>query len=277
MENAILVGTYHKTGTLWMQRVFSNLAEKLEIPFYNISFGDHPSPKDKNRFVSEAGERKEICIIFENHSRFLPRRIEKYRFKGIRVIRDPRDIIISSARYHCWAREEWLHRPNSRLGGMTYQEKINSLDNQEDQIIFEMKHSAGRTIRQMIRFKDRGIFRTVKYEQLMADYNLFLWHDLSHQLGLRGREQIISQEAFYENSIFGNPELTKQNHIQDGQVAQYKAVFTERLHRIFYAQFPNALSKLGYLEEAPPSRTFRPANLFPAAVHGLTRKFRIGR
>jgi hypothetical protein len=43
------------------------------------------------------------------------------------VIRDPRDVIVSGANYHCKADEPWLHIPEKRFGGLTYHQKINSL------------------------------------------------------------------------------------------------------------------------------------------------------
>lgn len=43
MHGAILVGTYHKTGTVWLLCVFRELARKLSVPFYDVSSDFMPS------------------------------------------------------------------------------------------------------------------------------------------------------------------------------------------------------------------------------------------
>ena len=111
------------------------------------------------------------------------------RNKGVRIIRDPRDVIVSGYLYHQRCSEKWCvnsdfsnpSRPFpqvpwplvdadlaakeefvSRLDGLSYQEKISSLSKAEG-LIFEMDGFAKITIDEMIRWKTKG---TQLYQEL---------------------------------------------------------------------------------------------------------------
>jgi len=248
MKNIILVRTHHKTGTAWMGAVFRNLATLLKINYYDISTHTECSDstvKSNKLYISRLINNKENCIVFEFHNKYDLGNLNKSFLKGLHIIRDPRDVIISAARYHAWSKEEWLHEPSDEYGGLTYQQKINSIESIEDKLIFEMDNTAGWVISCMTDFCDQEVFTTVKYESLIKDYEMRLWHDLSIRLGLEGEEIALSQLAFYRNSLFGMK--NKPTHVQDGTACQYKNFFNRTVLEYFNNKFPDALNKLGYI------------------------------
>lgn len=246
MRNTVLVGTYHKTGTVWMMSVFQALCKQLQVPFYDISpsRGLCSTKADRREFLIEKIGKREKCVIFENHCRFDLQNLDLSDVKGVRIVRDPRDVCISAARYHPWAQEPWLHIPKEEFGGATYSQVINGLETFKDRLIFEMENASNSTIQKMLDFDDYGVFETIHFEKLMLDVNMLEWHKLSIKMGFDGIELVISQRVFYKKSIFGG--ATRKRHIQSGSVNQHEEIFSPDLHDIFMQRFPDALDRLQY-------------------------------
>ncbi|GAB2191910.1 hypothetical protein MAH1_35190 [Sessilibacter sp. MAH1] len=247
MKYNILVGTHHKTGTVWMHGVFFRLAKLIGCEMFNISDEHLAKGREaKIQYLQNALDSSSPQIIYDHHSKFPLGSIDCSGFRGIRMVRDPRDLIISSAKYHCWSDEEWLHQPLDRFNGLTYAEKINTFKTMNEKIIFEMDNSAGGQIHAMMSFDGMGVIETVRYEDLIDDFNFDRWFGISRFLGLEREEVIYSLRSFYDNSIFGKKE--KSNHIQSGESRQYLDIFTDDITSEFNQRFPNALAKLGYIE-----------------------------
>ena len=244
MKHIALVATYHKTGTVWMLSVFKQLAKRLDFPLYNISDEAMcPTLAEKRALLDTATSAGDPCVIFEHHSKFPLDGLDLTDVRGIRLVRDPRDLLISAAKYHTWSKEKWLHRPSRTFDGKTYAETINSLASFDDQVLHELQHASGRTIDKMLAFDDFGVFQTVHFEDLMTDTEMFLWHRICVDLGFEGEELGRCLTVFYKNSVFGG---ANNKHIQSGTVKQFETAFNPRLDAAFRARFPDALSRLGY-------------------------------
>ena len=149
----ILVGTHHKTGTVWMQKTFRQIAKTLGLDFVNLL-------RDPPPYCGE--------VLFHPHSGF-DDTITAGDFRGLHLVRDPRDIAISALRYHRDLKELWLHEPRDEFGGVTYQEKLNSLS-PDEQFLFDLHGSTSDTLRQILawRYDDPRFFEAT-YEQLITD------------------------------------------------------------------------------------------------------------
>lgn len=89
LPTKIIVGTHHKTGTVLMQNIFSELAKRQELRFHNCS--RHGAPTDTTK----------ADILFDWHSKFPGLPLHALSdVKGIHIIRDPRLVVISAALYH---------------------------------------------------------------------------------------------------------------------------------------------------------------------------------
>ncbi len=162
------------------------------------------------------------------------------------MIRDPRDVILSGMRYHCWSHEAHLHQPDPLYDGLTYQQKLKSLDADDDRLLFEMNHIGRETIEAMLGFEDGGVFRTCKYEDLVTDVEMIRWHELLAWLGFQGRELLVGLEAVYQHSLFGDGGANRSRHVQSGQTRQWQQQMSSRILDDFQARFPDALARLGY-------------------------------
>ena len=116
LPNKILIGTHHKTGTVWFSSIFQYICHYHSLNFYA---------------GKQDGLPLQFDVFFQDHSVFDLDSIG-VPFRGIHIIRDPRDVIISGSFHHQKSKEKWLHRPRENLQGLTYQQKINSYRNIDD-------------------------------------------------------------------------------------------------------------------------------------------------
>ncbi len=230
LKNKVLVGTYHKTGTVWMKKIFTKSCSNLKLKFF--SGKSEETPLDFNVFL-------------QNHSKFNFEQLNS-EYKGLHLIRDPRDIIISGCFYHQKAHEKCLHIPKHELGGLTYQEKINSYNSLDDKILFEMENSSAYNIKLIDNWDyNNPAFIEVKYEDLILDVDLFLFHKIFTFWGFSGEVIPELLRIAYDNSIFsGN--LRKSVHIRSAQQHQCKKYFKPQHKAKFLELYGDILIKLGY-------------------------------
>ncbi|MEO1378098.1 MAG: sulfotransferase domain-containing protein, partial [Cyanobacteria bacterium J06635_10] len=171
LSHQVLVGTHHKTGTAWMRNIFESICRNHHLLFY---VGHHHQAPEK------------FDVFLQNHSVFDLEEIEQ-PYKGLHIIRDPRDIVVSGCFYHQKSDEPWLHLPRQKFGGLTYQAKINSYDSMDDRLMFEMENSGFHTIHEILGWEySNSNFVEVKYEDLIQDINLLLFHQIFTFLGFPG-------------------------------------------------------------------------------------------
>lgn len=96
------------------------------------------------------------------------------------------------------------------------------------------------------------MFATVRYEDLITDYRLELWHRVLAHLGLSGDLVPLADQAFLDNTIFGNQGLLEQEHVQNGKPRQYEKVFSQAVAKRFAQRFPGVAADLGYPAQEEP-------------------------
>ncbi len=236
----LLVGTYHKSGTVLMKKVFARLAARTNSNFVNLR-----KPTDAKKNWQETGVKN---IIFDYKCEFADIHNTK-PCRGVRVVRDPRMIIISGTRYHLNSKEIWLHQSQEELNGLTYQQHLNSLASFEEQVIFEMENKSREIISNMLTFNERSIadqFMTVKLEHLMQDESLEVYFAMFRHLGLSGKELVIGLEAALVNSVFTTTGTKNNKHMRGSASETWKDHFTPKISRHYERLFGDAHHQLGY-------------------------------
>jgi hypothetical protein len=215
-----------------MMRMFKAICRRRSLVFY-------------------AGEQRHLPrhydVFFQDHSRFdFTTLIGPHR--GLHLIRDPRDLIISAAFYHeVCTTERWLRRRRWNFYGRSYQQSLARLSSQEEKILFEMSHCSGATIRDMLAWNDANPnFYEAKYEDLIADVELRRFRDIFAFLRFPDDQLDESLQVAYANSLFSGQVTAPPGHIRSGKPRQWQSYFTARLHRQFLALFGDALVRLGY-------------------------------
>lgn len=221
MNEKILVGTYHKTGTNLLNSVFRDFAERTGKNFINIS-------------MQESAEG--YNILFSHESNF-----NKYDYPAIHVIRDPRDITISGERYHILGaektKEEWLN------GG--YSDKLRSIKDYGDRLLYEAEVSTKWTCSQIIKNLNKG-YLMIKYEYLYLDIeNDFEYiSSISEHFSMSEEERKVFKESFIKN----HPKNIGKDfvHIHNGGIEQYKNLDPSVLEAL-NTMLSDEISLLGYL------------------------------
>ena len=125
LPGKILIGTYHKTGTVWLKTLFQSICRYYSLKFYT----------ERSYFESSVNDLSEIDVFLQCHSVFNFDSIGAL-YRGIHIIRDPRDVILSACFYHQKSDEAWLHEPRKEFNGLTYQQKINTYEDMDDKLLF---------------------------------------------------------------------------------------------------------------------------------------------
>ena len=110
-----------------------------------------------------------------------------------------------------------------------------------------MDNSGGNTINAILNWDyEQPAFINIKYEDLIQDYNLELFHEIYTFLGFPGYAIPSLLAISFSNSIFsGN--LGKSTHIRSGKSNQWKKYFTKEHKQKFNELFgESALVDLGY-------------------------------
>ena len=230
LSGNVILAIHHKTGTVWLKSIFHSICR-----FYSIHY--------QNSIPEQLKEQ--TGVYFDNHSAFDFEKAD-FPFRGLHMIRDPRDVIISGCFYHQKSDEKWLHRPREEFGKLSYQEKINSIDSLDEKILFEMENCGSWTIHELSGWNySREDFMEVKYEDLIRDTDLKLFHEIFSFLGFSGSAIPTLLSIAYSKTLFSG--IKKKNtHIRSGKPKQWKEYFKPIHKERFIELFDDILIQLGY-------------------------------
>ena len=247
LPKPICVVTHHKTGTRWLRTVFKKIGRELGLPL--------PHMRDLN----EIGQREFLTgtpgIISITNGE-VPGFLQNVDHVTIlHMIRDPRDVLISGARYHLRHQpakrspEKFLHRPRPELDGKSYQQKLQSLPNYEAQLMFEMRWKHLHTMQQL-RAWDYSDPRCIewRYEDLIADEQTDLFADALAQAGYHGDALSRMRRIFWENSLFGGlaDPSSRVAHIDSGIVLRWRRELPLTVAESYLSFHGDDLIALGY-------------------------------
>lgn len=236
MNRIAVIATHHKAGTVWMNDTFRKIGEALNIRVVN------------------AGREPDLALTPPVILCAANAQLRTYDYVGdlahfFHVVRDPRDVVISSMHYHCRADEKWLLRADPRLDGRTYKESICALATARERYTFEMHHSSARNVAGMLDWKFERSFEC-RYEDLIRDAGGAVFSHGCEHLGFSGADLDVCRDVFWRQAIFGGKAARRQQklipHVRSGEPEQWRGVFDRKLGEAFLAQFSAALIGLGY-------------------------------
>ena len=243
-----------------MNTTFRRICTSCGFPFIHLNTGEWAwaTRPDKREFMLDELAKIQStpvahAVLVDYHST-TPELCDVAGARGIHMIRDPRDMLISAIRYHQTSDESWLDEPNKAFGGKTFRQKLFSFESFTDRLRFELDTYMGEEIERMSRFLDRPdqgiIFRTVRYEDLIVDEDMQLFHELCVHLGLNGEHIIHALRAYWQSSIFG--EMRSQldggshRHIRVARAAQWRGMLDEQTLGVIHERIGSHIVRLGY-------------------------------
>lgn len=242
----ICIGTHHKTGTVWMRKVWRAISADQDIPFAQCYRAERLND------IPDEGP-----FILVNWSSGFPREVfERDDTRFIHIIRDPRDVLLSGMRYHRVAplgNEKFLRKPREEWGGMTYQEKINSLVDDHDRLLFEMANKHTTTVKEMLKWpKGHPRALDVRYEDLIEDRDCSYFRHLLRECDIDGLHVPRAVKEYWNNSLFGGladekKRSERQNiHVSSGKKRQWERKLPREVAEVYAQHFQRALEALGY-------------------------------
>lgn len=242
----LCVGTHHKTGTIWMRRVFRAIARELGLLYQFV-----------HRAIRlDALPQQGRAILFNWSSRFSPELLNNKVTRILHLIRDPRDVLISGMKYHQiapLAGEEFLHKPRHDLNGKTYQQHLKSLPDDTEKLMFEMHNKHRETLTEMLDWDYRNQnCLELRYEDLMLDKGCHLFEKFLRGFGFRADEIAKGKQIFWNNSLFGGLAKPDQRddrialHVQSGAIAQWQTALPREVAEEYLHQHGDDLIALGY-------------------------------
>ena len=258
-ERQIHIYTHHKIGTALTSKVFRDIAT-----YYGLTFVDAPG---YNSNVKNAD------VVHYWHSQ-ISDEIQNSNHKGIHIVRDPRDVIVSGYLYHQRCKEEWCTNQDFNIDGdisypqvdysqehlshdekveylnslnkKSYQENLKSMS-QDDGLIFEMDGFAGRTIADLLNWNSNPNILDVKFEDLLADYDE-KWRTIFIHLGFEGKhlERVSNFAKRHDLSRMSTDQIAKDKHISTGKLTKWKEYFNENIDAEYRKRFGDAHTKLDY-------------------------------
>ncbi len=240
----ICVGTHHKTGTMWMRRVFRGIARRLDLPM------KHASPN----WAPRRKAPKTRVILYNWMSRLPERVLRREDTRGLHLIRDPRDVLVSGMRYHMRAKDEqFLFTPRKKFGGRSYQGYLMHLPDDPARLMFEMEEMHRRAIHQMREWNyDQPNVAELRYEELIADTDCEIFSEVLFFLGFSEEEVMIGRQVFWNHSLFGRlADKSRRDarvdlHISSGATGQWRTTFTPEVAEVYAERYGHDLVALGY-------------------------------
>lgn len=232
-KSSFMAGSNHKTGTVWMHQIVGDFCTYSQRYFRAVS--GRPISDDD---VDLPGP----VVLFDNHSIFDDPNSKTAGMTGFTMIRHPKDQIISATRYHKVSEESWLHEEHEKYDGMTYQEKIKSIEDWESSVIFEMKNASLLFTKNVLQHDIR--LMRIKYEDLITGYPYpKVFDELFEYLKFDKEDRHLFTKFYKQNHIVTG---YKNSHVADGSIDQWKKYWTPKCDLVYQRLFGDIEYLLGY-------------------------------
>ncbi len=256
----MLVFSYHKSGTTLFLRVMTRVAEALGLSLSN-QYG----------MVLNLDPRPDIVLLPHSLLGFELTR----PFRAIRIVRDPRDVWVSSYLYHLLGYEGWCsntdfdptppigyprvdfsvrHRSErwkrtylAGLGGGSYQQNLLERD-RNDGLRFELDHYTGWTLEAMRAWRLRTpAVLEVKLEAIVQDYDRCMFTIFRH-LGFTEAECNVALQVAADQDIarMADSDIMANQHIHSREISKWRSVLMIDQVAEFERRHGDLIASLGY-------------------------------
>ena len=251
---------YHKTGTVLCTAIARKIAARFGWSAITLP-----------GLVKSVDPAKQIVIFAHSLIDF---DLQSTPHRGVRLIRDPRDVWLSGYLYHlhCSERwcineqfdaaspilfpqvphsqqhrsEQWKRRYIAGLGCMSYQKNL--LNRSQDAgLTFEMERYANWTIEAMTSWRADRDTIDVKLEDFMADFDGVLTAILRH-FGMSEVDipKALSAAASEDVQRMSDVQIAKNPYIHARSISKWRAMLTPDQRERFEARYRSAIKQLGY-------------------------------
>lgn len=229
----MFVGTHHKAMTTYFVDVMRLHSMGLGIPFDVVNF---QMPRPEARMFVSGQSNMDLKALAP--------------YRGVHIMRDPRDMIVSGYHYHKWTTEAWVHRLDDH--GRSYQEKLLEAD-PDTGIYMEINHFIF-TYRDMLEnwdLEDPDMLE-ISFSDLMGEGREPLYHQIFDHLGFEGKEHAYGvklMRMFEAKKRAGKPGTagSAKSHVRSAKSGQWKGLLKEEHLDYIDRELGPILKKFGYV------------------------------
>jgi len=241
-KELIVIATHHKTGHHIMDNIFRDFAKPAGLHYYDVSKSSF-IPHDADVIVYEGKGLEEIKDKYEMEGYRSKFDFRKYNIKGIHVIRNPFEIIVSAYKFHKTENRPRLDVKHKEWGNKSYRECLH-MDNG---LIFEMEQQSRRVINAIYSwdYSDKR-FLNIKLEDFYDDFDKTIIKIANH-LGFNSEIMLFQAKKYDIQQNIPNYATNKT-----GNKYTYPNFFKKEHYEHFFTLFPSDIfNKLGYLDVDP--------------------------
>lgn len=230
LPHLVVISTHHKTGTVLWRNILWQIGTVLRM---RCGLGDWPELLPR---------LDDLDLVLDWHSRA---QSQTRPLRGVHVVRDPRDMVVSGCGYHLESDEPWLLLPEPEYDGRSYQQALRDQPDLRARMHLELGRTSQTSLRELAAW-DRADprFAETRYETLVTDTELVEFTRLFTHLGFPRRARAALRRIARRNSLFSG--RVKSRHILHGGVARWRGSFERGLGERFVELNPGLLQKLGY-------------------------------
>jgi hypothetical protein len=233
--------SHHKTGTVWIFNVLRVVAQRHGLHV----FEPHKGP-------AAMVDHHVDVVLYEGRSTVDRGCLGDRIVRGSHMVRDPRDVAVSSYYYHLRGAEGWTQVPLDRFGGRTYYEVLQSLSTC-DGMLTEIRRLGTYTYPGMAAWDyHQGDFYEMRYEDLWED-EAAGFRSLFRFYGFSPPVVDESVEVALRLSTRARSGPSKMAHVRSGRPGEWR----EHLEPVHLAAIeevaPGLVAGLGYAAELGPA------------------------
>jgi hypothetical protein len=245
---------YHKVASVWFENVLRDVAARFGLSFMStyLPFVErHPVYSRRQRAPSDDPPTWIGDVnLFMQSRHFGDDLFAGRSIRGTHIVRDPRDVAVSGYRYHLWTDEPWVHVPDERYGGLSYQEKLRSLPEAEGMLL-EIERTCSWTVGDMRRWDySRKDFLELRYEDLIEDEDAGFTRIFTHygfsDAAIASSITIARSHSFQAMTGRKIGEVGGDSHLRSGKPGQWRAEFRPEHVELFKRKGNDVLVMLGY-------------------------------
>lgn len=232
-RSLIVLCTHHKTGGMWFRQLILSITRPYGM---------------RSQYVEKQAIRPGTDFVFARVEEFDQRLLAGRSFRGVHVIRDPRDMVVSGYEYHKRTKEPWCIAPDPRYGGLSYQQYLHSISEYEG-LMAEIGWVASKSGGAMAAWDyDQPEFLEIRYEDAIADEHgtferVFRWLRVSERAMAMGLAAVDELTLSRGGAVRGHARSGQPGEWRDrlgpDHIARFKEVMGDLVVKVGYESGPD--------------------------------------
>jgi hypothetical protein len=225
----IIHACHHKTGTVWFDRILWEFCSKTKKTYH----------------FAEAAPCSGFDISVAHHSR-IPESIAGKAVRMTHMIRDPREMVISGYLHHKRSDEAWLQQPSQELGGKSYQQALNSVD-QEEGLMLEIERMSRTSVKDMLNWNyTQEQCLELKFEHVRDNPEAW-FSKIGEHYRLPESEALLFVSIALKHCVKHNPEVVNHRHVtSNGRDPRWPKYLTGPVGDYYATMLGDCATQLGY-------------------------------